>query len=278
MKLMKKICKGFKNLDRMQKAEVVIASMLTVLLFVGFPALAWFAHSTNLKTITKVKDPGEIVIRAGKSDQNEADADPAVNFELKDINIENIAKGETERHVFSVKPGDYNPQYDLILAHTTNIPFVYTIYKAEYVDSAALSEMSEADKKDKIAVYTPIGETVEVNYKKVGTALSMSVLNDDSASATTYGRTLALRSGTHYDYTYITGDDPEVYAVPIYSKTTYPISHPENSADTYDYFILEITWDSSANTTDGFKYSNWNEADNNKETDMIYITAHKHTS
>ncbi len=280
MKLITKTNENFQNMNKRQKTEAVIASVLTILFFIGLPVFAWFAYSTGLKTITKIKDPGEIIIRAGKSDQEEADADPAVNFELKDIDIEAIANGGTERHVFSVKPGDYNPQYDLILAHTTNIPIVYTLYKAEYVTAADVAQMSDAEKKEKIAVYTPLEETVVVYYKKSGSgsAIAMTPLNEDSASAATYGRTLALRNGTYYTNTYISGDDPEVYSVPIYSMTTNPISHPEDSDDAYDYFILEITWDEDAVTGEDFKYSNWNEADNNKETDMIYITAHKHTS
>lgn len=260
------------NMNRRQKTEAVIASVLTLLLFAGLPAYAWFAKSKNLKTITKIKEPGEIIIRSGKSVQTNADADPVVNFEMKDIDIETIAAGTPGRYVFSVKPGEYNPQYDLILAHTTNIPFTYTLYKASYVDTATVNAMTTAQKKANLALYTPQDdETIKVYYQKIGDSLTMTNLNLDNS--TTYGRPVAASSGDHYNKTYDNTDTPEIYAIPVYSKTSVPISHSEESTDTYDYYILELAWDSTATTSNNFLYSEWNKADNNKETDMIYITA-----
>ena len=40
--------------------------------------------------------------------------------------------------------------------------------------------------------------------------------------------------------------------------------------NSYDYYILEINWNEEAAAT---RFSEWNEAANKKETDMIYITA-----
>ncbi len=267
-----------KKMSRRQKTELIIASILTAVFFTGLPVYAWFSNSKNLKTITRVKEPGEIIIRAGKSDSKADDADPIVNFEMKDIDIETIAKGTPERYVFSVKPGDYNQKYDLILAHTTNIPFIYTLYHAQAVDTSEMSEEAIAalDEDKTLALYTPRDNVnVKIYYQKVGSFIPMTEKNPDNGA---YGRTLADNSDVYYGLTYDSenGDAPQVYAVPIYSVTTDAIRRPENATDPYDYFILELSWDTTANVSENFAYSEWNKAKNNKETDMIYITAYKH--
>lgn len=277
MKLLKSVYQKLKEMDRRHKTECIIASVLTAVFFGGLPVYAWFSNSKNLKTITKVKEPGEIIIRAGKSDPTAADADPIVNFEMKDIDIESISKGTPGRYVFSVKPGDYNQSYDLILAHTTNIPFTYTLYRAQAVDTSEMSEeeIAALDNNKTLALYTPRDDLSAKTYYGKNGSVTMKVLNPDDGA---YGRTIADSSDQYrcYDYTYDSTDQPQIYAVPLYSVTSDPIVHPENAADAYDYFILELAWDESADISSDSAYADWNKAKNNKETDMIYITAHKH--
>lgn len=76
-----------------------------------------------------------------------------------------------------------------------------------------------------------------------------------------------------YKNTYTVGtDDPELYAIPVYKQSDKIPEAGMNMASEngYDYYILEIDWNEEAAAT-GF--SEWNEAANKKETDMIYITA-----
>lgn len=255
MKLLKKI----KNLKGRQKTEFIIAASLTAILFVSFPVYAWFSYSRNLETLTKIKEPGGIIIRAGKSDASAKEADPIVNFEMKEIDIEDIAEGKSAQYVFSVKTGEYNSKYHLLLAHTTNIPFTYSIYNA--------SNATDPENEDCIA-YHPKDDTSKITYYKKGSEIILESLNCDNGQ---YGRNIALKTGDYYNYTYESNDTPEIYAVPVYLKSVESQKHSEAAADSYDYYILEIKWDNG--TTGNEAFEKWNIAVNNKETDIIYITA-----
>ena len=251
------------------KSRFCDASILTLFLVAGGSVYAWFALSGNLETLTKVKEPDNMDIRAGGTQP-----DPVVNFDLSDIDIETIAKGTPEFRVFTVSPGDYKSLYRLQLAHTTNIPFTYKIYYA------AAGTSSDYD-----VAYSRLSGTGDVHYYKKGSEILLTTKNPAPAPDNTvqdgveyYGREVADGSTSNYYYTntYTVGsDDPELYAIPVYAQSgTIPDSQKVQSNNGYDYYILEIGWDKESEET-GF--SEWNEAANKKETDMIYITAKRGT-
>ncbi|MEE5993294.1 MAG: hypothetical protein V3G42_08640 [Oscillospiraceae bacterium] len=274
---MKKIAELWNRMGKKQKIESIIASILTLFLFVGTPIYAWFAYTNTLQTMTKVKEPDSLDIRAGGK------PDVIQNFELKDIDLKNISDtGTPKRYVFSVITGDETLHYDIQIAHTTNIPFTYTLYRAEKITSWEGDEPASYD-----VMYSPTyvqnedGNIIHVKtsdqksyYNKTGNALTWQELNLDGSSATSYGRGLAKQSDDYYENTYTPNKDtPQLYAIPRYSVTKNIATLNPN----YDYFILELGWDqTNVNNPEGFK--TWNEAVNNKETDIIYISARKHTS
>ena len=262
-----KIIDDFKKLRRRQKAELIAASVLTAALLIALPVYAWFSYNKNLETLTKIQEPGEIIIRSGRSLKLD-EADPIVNFEMQDIDIEAISEGRPQQYVFSVMPGEYSIGYDIQLAHTTNIPFTYTLYKATEVDTTNKTEEQKAE----LTVYHPRDDkTISTYYQKNGAAISMYDLNLDNGI---YGRRIATTDDECYDETYDENDRPEIYAVPVYSQSATQYHSGDNS-DSYDYYILELGWDSGSGVSnDAFK--KWNDKDNNKETDMIYITASRH--
>ncbi|MGN0615475.1 hypothetical protein [Ruminococcus flavefaciens] len=140
-----KVINKFKKMDKRQKVEVVAASILSAALLISLPTYAWFASNKNLETITKIKEPGEMMIRAGRTIKTD-EADPIVNFELNDINIESISEGKPQLFIFSVSPGDNKLGYRIQLAHTTNIPFTYKIYKAnEKKDVTGLTDAQKTE-------------------------------------------------------------------------------------------------------------------------------------
>lgn len=269
--------KKFKQLDEKKKNEVVITLIITVALMIALPVYAWFASNKNLETITKIKEPGEIIIRAGKRN-GQTEADSIVNFEMKDIDIESIAGGKPQRFVFSVMPGDYNLGYRIQLAHTTNIPFVYTLYKAEAPDTTGMTEeqLAELEQLGELTVYSPVNDKNDKTYyQTVGPAITMTARNEDDASAV--GRKIAKQNDTGdsfkcYSQTYTASDAPEVYAVPVYLQSAKQ-THSGDSADSYDYYILQLSWDTTAERGDDYAFKDWNVGKNNKETDIIYITA-----
>lgn len=268
MKLLEKI----KKLNGRQKAEFVIASVLTVVFMIALPAYAWFSSNRNLETITKIKEPGDIFFRSGRA-ISLTDADPIVHFEMQDIDIEAISKGTPKRYVFSVMPGGYKVNYDLQLAHTTNIPFTYKLYKATESKGLTTDQITAGVNNGTLTVYHPRDDVDNKTYYSKGAEVFLTPLNLDNG---TYGRKLAQGNDAYYSNTYDQNDEPELYAIPVYLQTTGEnyIKHTGDSGD-YDYYILELGWDNN-NGISNPSFEKWNNAKNTKETDMIYITASIH--
>lgn len=259
---MKRFTEYFRKLKTAQKVEFIFASVLSLFVLVAVPVYAWFTSKGRLETMTKIKEPNTLDIRTGNIDSIEY-------FKLKNIDLEAISKNnEPQCYVFCIITGNPETHYNIQLAHTTNIPFTYNIYRA--TGSSTKTEGA-------VVEYPPADGSSPIYYSKVGEALTKEDLNADSTneSIAKYGRKLGINDTNdhYYDLTYDDqNDDPQVYAVPIYSK----ISNLETLNSEHDYFILELGWDQArANTGSGFQ--KWNEASNLKETDIIYITASKHT-
>ncbi|MBR0118786.1 MAG: hypothetical protein IJM01_01495 [Eubacterium sp.] len=272
MKCFKNYKDRFLKLSTAKKIQVIIASVFTFSLLVGLPVFAWFSVGGKLEAFTKIKEPDNLDIRAGHYD-------PVQYFDLSDIDIEEIAGTDSgtptpHRVVFSVSAGDYKIPYKLQLAHTTNIPFTYSIYRAtehttapqgqEYVTYISEPLKNQGKGADEYTFY----------YTK-GTQVTLYKRNPSGGPSGPYGRQVAEGSGSYYDESYNSGndpDDPEIYAVPIYEQSG-KISPDNNSR--HDFFILEISYDTTARTSGDF--SEWNTAENKKETDMIYLTASRFT-
>lgn len=251
----------FNSLSKWKKMQVAAASLLTLAIMI-LPVYAWFAQGGKLEAFTKIKEPDNLDIRA-------AHYDAIQYFDLSNIDIEEVAEGKHHMVVFSVSAGDYKIPYQIQLAHTTNIPFVYEIYRAkEFTYDKAPAE------PDVTYVSLPIKNQAGTTaadytfyYKKVE-KIDLEAKNPDTGSKGYYGRQLAVGSGKYYEDTYNNADDPEIYAVPIYEQSKKITTDSNND---HDYFILEISWDETAAQTGNFK--DWNVAENKKETDVIYLTA-----
>lgn len=255
-----------KELKTSQKVEIIIAAVLTVALLVAVPVYAWFAEMGKMETMAKVKAPTNLDIRAGHYH-------PIINFELSNVNIEEMRENNTpEYRVFSVSAGDYKINYNLQLAHTTNIPFKYSIYKATEVDSASANTVAY-----KPLYKDPGDDSTDgiTYYYQIGDQIGLTLLNGDDAQKSYFGRTLAKGNDDFYNQTYSTGDDPEIYAVPLYWQSGKITPSNKEQGDSHDYYVLKIEWDEEQAETN---FSKWNKAENNKETDIIYISASRSTN
>ena len=272
LKVFNKLKAWFSVLSTGKKVQFIAASVLSLVLLIGLTVYAWFALGGKLEAFTKIKEPDALDIRAGHYDAVQY-------FNLDNIDIESISTGTPHRVVFSVSAGDYKIPYQIQLAHTTNIPFKYRIFRASESSTVPQGDgveyvtyVSEPMQNQGMANYTfyYTKKTKVVDGETVYDEIVLTPKNPDSESSGTYGRQLALGSGNYYSETYDTanGDAPEIYAIPIYEQSG-EIRNDSNSE--HDYFILEISWDSKARQTDNF--SEWNTAENKKETDMIYLTA-----
>lgn len=268
---MKKLLKGFVSLSAVKKLELVLATLFTLAAAVGAPALAWFSTGEQAEVLTKIKEPDHLDIRAGNYD-------PTINLDLRDIDVDkpdyedNATHTASKYYVFSVNAGDYKIPYIIQVAHTTNIPFTYKLHRALKVGSekTALGEGYTG-----YASYHPLDTPDEITYYAFqGTDLLTVTLNPDEDNRSRYGRILGIKGGNneYYDKTYLSTDTPQIYAVPLYHQTEKIMWSQHVGAPTdHDYYVLELQWDTNADSNHAF--AAWNKASNNKETDVIYISA-----
>ena len=242
----------YEKLNAAQKIQAISAAVITGMLIVTVPIYAWFAYTHRAETMTKVQEPNKLDIRAG-------DAEDIQYFDLNDINIESITSENPKCYVFCVVTESEKTYYDIQIAHTTNIPFTYTLYRAEVGNS------SDSDAVEYTTHTTP---PEKIYYKRKGNAIEMEKLNEDDGYT---GRKLGEKGDEYYDLVYGEDDegkvdDPEIYAIAKYEQ----VKELETLDAEHDFYILELGIEDST-AVEGF--NKWNAAENNKETDIIYITA-----
>lgn len=212
--------------------RLLIMLLATALVFAGLVTVyAWFTNQRKLATVTRVNAPSALVIGAGAKESS-------MNIDIGSINVED--ESGKKDFVFSVYSDNSVENYKLQLAHTTNIGFVYTIYKAdESTSSQGIDSVEYIDESGNAHYYT-----------KNGDALSGSYLNPNGKIA---DRSLHGKSYGGYN-------EVQKNAEPLYWQTTNEIQPTKNNLSGFlDYYILEIRWNE--------------DVSNNKETDMVYLTA-----
>ena len=226
--------KNNENKKRLMRAAV----SLTMVFVLSMTVFAWFTNEKKLDTITKVTAPTTLVIGAGNKED-------AANIDLGEIDVtkvdENTKQGKSD-YVFCVYSDSVLGSYKLQLAHTTNIPFTYTIYKAT-------EDTNTGD-----VTYTAENGT-SYYYNKNGEAIVGKYLNQDTTD-----NKIAQSSGHYHEKTYENNyNNVQKNAEPLYWQTTNAITPTSAGNGFTDYYILELTW------ADNLQ--------NDKETDMVYITA-----
>ncbi len=246
MKTIKRIIARFKKLRTKDKIMAASALVMTLAVLVAVPTMAWFAHQRKLSTMAKINAPSKISLRSGAGED-------IIQFKMSGIDTE---KGSPKYYVFCVDGEDIN-YYNIQLAHTTNIDFDYKIYKA--TSSNDTSDI-EYEKEDGTKTY----------YKKDANAIEGSYINQSSISFTD-GETTKTRkvgSDSYVEPSYESSDSRQDFAEPLYWQTDpdNPILANDTNYDEYssdehsfrNYYILEVSW---------------SDVKNDKETDLIYLTA-----
>ena len=218
--------KDWKQERRKRRAIWAVVSAALVLL--AAPVLAWLYMQRSMETITEIKKPEILSIKAG-------DMQDIEQLELGTIDVSGDQKSKDV--VFCVYSAEAGKRYYLQLAHTTNIGFTYSIYKA-----SAPTENGNI---------TYLGK----QYQKGEEPLPGGYLNlaDDRKHAT----------NTYHETTYEKYDHVQQAAEPLYWKSneqeTLQDMQDANGEFYVNYYILHISWDETVQ--------------NNKETDMIYLMA-----
>lgn len=259
---MNKIKEKFKKLSLLVKIQLVIALICTV----SIPAFAWFAYLDRIETLSKIKEPPVINLASGGED-------PALYITLDNIDVTN---GTEKYIVFSVEPGKY-AAYDIQLSHTTNIPFTYQLYRVKEEENGTIEYMDHTRDAN--------GDETELLYSVIsdaeGTTSGEIILTDFNPDNSSTGRILgdetelvAINRRNYADT-----DEVNQYVKPLYSlaRRIPQLNDDIDDSSDRDYFAIKITW---IQGNDGNPYNDstyWNYAFNNKETDIIYISAKQNT-
>ena len=207
-----------------RKRRAVISVIIAALLLLTIPVLAWFYRQRSMETMTQINLPYALRIGAGNTQ-------PIQQLELSNIDV---SKKKYEDVVFCVYSQGANEKYYLQLAHTTNIGFQYTIYKASVNQGGEISYLG--------------------NQYSRGEALAGKYLNVDAAGK--------YATNQYHEITYENYDEVQQSAEPLYWRSDKRETLPEEANDNalyVNYYILHISWDDTVQ--------------NNKETDMIYLMA-----
>lgn len=237
-----KIKNKFSNLSKIRKTEVILAILLSLTFVIGAPVLAWFSYRRSVVTLAKVNSPARLTLMSGH-------AEDIVQLKISGIDVKQDSENRFADYVFSVEGKDVS-NYRLQLAHTTNIKFNYKIYKAvesvngtvRYLDAEQNTYYYEM-REQLSGAYINLDETTG---RKVGTNeyTSKSYENDDK-----------LQNFAEPLYWQSDGENPIKSNESPYNAYA---GNPSKEKEFLNYYVLHITWD---------------EMKNDKETDLVYITA-----
>lgn len=229
----KSIFGKFRKMEKKKKRQLVIAVSLSVVLLVALPVYAWFTHKRSIALTTKINAPTQLYITAGNKES-------VANLGMADIDVEN---GSYKDFVFGIGGADVQ-QYQIQLAHTTNIPFEYEIYRAKSVQ--------EADKDDDTVVYVSNEVNKTFYYNIDGDKISGNYLNQNGSEI--------LANNTLHEKSYDSYGNVQKNAKALYWQSV-DLSVTDTEDPFCDYFIIRVKWN--------------DKVQNNKETDMVYLTVQR---
>lgn len=240
---MAKIKSKFNNLSKVRKAEIIIATMLSLTFIIASPVLAWFSYQRSVVTLAKVNSPARLTLKSGHEED-------IIQFKISGIDVEQESGNRYADYVFSVEGKDVS-NYRLQIAHTTNIKFNYEIYKAVESPNGTVKYLDI----DQNTYYYSMAEKLDGAYVNRNNTITERNVGTAGYSAKSYDE----------------GDNRQSFAEPLYwqSDEKNPINPKQSPYNAYadnqskekeflNYYVLHITWD---------------EMKNDKETDIVYITA-----
>ena len=259
MKLIKKFIMRYKNLRTRDKIMSVAALIMTIAFVVSVPSIAWFAQQKSIATMAKIDSPAKLSLRSGAGED-------IVRFKMSGIDTESghtdTASGKSYKDFVFCVEGEDITRYSIQLAHTTNINFSYQIYKAKTSPTGGVEYVDE--------------NRNSVFYQPAESALAGTYINRDTETYTVNGDEVTRDIGTrNYEEPSYFNDDEnnganadarQKYAEPLYWQTQDPITANDENYDEdsaarsfRNFYVLRVLWGP--------------DVQNDKETDLIYITA-----
>lgn len=250
---------GKDNNLKIQFGISVIALLAAAALLISL-TLAWFYNQRQMSTVTWIKTP--IVLNIGSGNNHDIAC-----LDMGDIDVESSANNYKD-YVICVY-GQPVDNYSLQLAYTTNIAFHYDVYRAVQADPSA---------SDVVISYYDNNGTEEAEYftrlssytNPVINGLSMKEIIESNVPASQY-QSHYLSYGDENGNNVVSTGKVQGFAEPLYFLAQEPdgtkIMKPygittASDGNSYflDYYIIRVSW-------------NAGEISNNKETDIVYLTA-----
>lgn len=265
----------YEKLSKKRKIQLAISLILTAMIIASIPVLAWFSKQRKMAVLSNINAPYTLYLSAGNQES-------VVYLDMSSIDVGTPGSRITTHkdYVFSVQGSWDISEYYLQLAHTTNIPFKYTVYRVDNNDirSESAYEDLSADLKATSVPYTTHndnegvvkGQTIYYTYRTNSTytysANQFGKVMDADNYVNHAGEQLAVKSSsnTYYSQTYEETNTSKVQknAVPLYMQAG-PIkrnANISNGQDFCDYYVLRVDWADAPSLR------------NEKETDEVYIT------
>ena len=282
-KLNKKVIREmFKNMDPLAKHKVYIAmcALLAILILAAYPTYMWFASQKGMAVIGKVNAPYTLNLASGNEES-------IIYLDMSSIDVgDGTGSGPTHQdYVFCVQGSWDISAYCLQLAHTTNIPFKYTIYrvsKGDIYTEAQYRELPSYLQNTSVEYIThtvngdtPKGATIYYTYRIGATynpnnpsAQYGKVMDENNyvnlLSGSTPNRAIKTAGDNYYDRTYedVSVNKVQKNAMPLYMQSDIlrKDSEATGGQDFFDYYVLRVDWSHVPTIT------------NDKETDLVYIT------
>ena len=228
----------------MSGAALVISGLLLVVSY------AWFYTQREMSMAAWIKAPVVLYIRAGN------------NQDIKYLDMGNIEVGETggyKDYVFCVygKPVDY---YSLQLAYTTNIAFHYDVYRADLSEDGSGKVTFESPDPDNKA-------TFNIDDTPVIRGFSMNEIKAQPSSSPSQYQSHGLSYGDEKKVNIVDKAKVQANNEPLYFlaeekgvKVMKPRNILKGNTEFLDYYVIRVSW-------------NAGEVHNDKETDIVYLTA-----
>lgn len=201
---------------------LVLFLILLALLLAAVGTVAWMRYIRSLQTVTMVQVTDLSLVGPDRN---------TLAIDLGDLDV---STERSKEYVFGVESVGLET-CTIQLAHTTNIPFQYEIYKATKKDTS--SSGNEVLAAGNYFSYGEIIKSTDAPY-----------LN---------GTSVALQDDNYYftsTYENASGYSVQKNAAPLYWQS----GDVDINKDGTTYFILKVIWGSGL--------------ENNKETDMVYLT------
>ncbi|MBO7079627.1 MAG: hypothetical protein J6W64_07450 [Bacilli bacterium] len=223
--------------------------MLALVLLGASSIYGWFVSDTHVDAIAKTSNPTAIFIGAGYQED-------IMYLDLSDIDVK-VANSYQENNVtyyykdfvFCIK-GMNVDTYKLQLAYTTNNQFVYEIYPAYESTNS-----NESNVKGKVTYTTHTSPSSNKYYYVANSTAKLPLVEGYLNANGTIGKT----NDRYYEQTYGTYTNVQENAVPIYWQSDLLEGSTLDTSEFCNYYFLRVSWTG--------------EKANNKETDIIYITA-----